>query len=172
MATLVVSDSSPLIGLAAAGVFEALRDLFENITVTRIVRNEIMAGEGMAGTAELSAAMREGWIRVAPAPLETWRFAELGAGEASTIAHALKLRADRAPPDAVLVLMDDALGRAQAAALGLEVVDLAGLLLRMKRAGLIDAVRPLLERLARRGFIVPESSIQNVLAAAGEGLTR
>jgi predicted nucleic acid-binding protein len=162
MAKLIAADSSPLIGLATAGVFDLVRPLFDTVTVTRIVRDEIMAGRGMPGAAELSAAMREGWVRVAPAPPETWRFAELGAGEASTIALALHRSSD------ALVLMDDALGRAQAAALGLEVADLPTVLVALKRAGLIDAVGPILERLARGGFILPEPAVLNALAAAGE----
>jgi predicted nucleic acid-binding protein len=155
-----------LIGLAAAGIFESLRPLFDTVTITRIVRDEIMAGRGLPGAEELSAAMREGWIRVAPAPLETWRFAELGAGEASTLALALE-RAESGLEN-VLLLMDDGLGRAQAEALGLEIADLPRVLLALKRAGLIDAVRPIFERLARRRFIVPERSIEQALAEAGE----
>jgi predicted nucleic acid-binding protein len=164
MASFVISDSSPLIGLAAAGVFDRLRELFDTVMITRIVLDEIMAGRGMPGADDLSAAMRAGWIRVAPAPAETWRFAELGAGEASTIALALECE----PSQEARVLMDDALGRAQAAALGLEVVDLPSLLLAFKRNGLVEDVRPIFERLARRGFVVPEASIRKVLAAAGE----
>jgi predicted nucleic acid-binding protein len=129
MARFVISDSSPLIGLAAAGVFDSLRQLFETVMITRIVLDEIMAGRGMRDADELSAAMRAGWIRVAPAPPETWRFPELGAGEASTIALALE------QPLEALVLMDDALGRTHAAALGLEVVDLPSLLLALKDIG-------------------------------------
>ncbi|HEU4618842.1 MAG TPA: hypothetical protein VFV10_12440 [Gammaproteobacteria bacterium] len=162
MPRFIAADSSPLIGLAAAGAFDLLRRLFGTVTVTRIVRDEIMAGRGMPGAAELSAAMREGWIRVAPAPLETWRFAELGAGEASTIALALEHAGD------ALVLMDDAAGRAQAAELRLEVAALADLLLAAKRAGLVDAVAPIFERLARRAFVVPEAEVRRTLEEAGE----
>jgi predicted nucleic acid-binding protein len=162
MDRLVAADASPLIGLAAADAFDLLCRLFGTVTITRTVRDEVMAGGTMPGAPELDAAMREGWLRVAPAPMETWRFAQLGAGEASTIALALQ------HGGSALVLMDDALGREQANALGLEVTDLAGLLLAAKRARLIDAVRPLLERLAARGFTLPGDSVRAALAAAGE----
>lgn len=162
MDKLVAADASPLIGLAAAGAFDLLRALYGTVTITRTVREEIGAGGSLPGSRELEAAMREGWLRVAPAPMETWKFADLGAGEASTIALALR------HGGACLVLMDDAAGRERAAALGLEVVDLPGLLLAAKRAGLIDRVGPLLERLSRRGFVVRREVVRTVLAEAGE----
>jgi len=50
----------------------------------------------------------------------------------------------------------------------LEVLDLAGLLLAAKRAGLVEAVRPLLTRLARRGFTLPKDARRALLRDAGE----
>src|SRR5688572_13269976 len=115
MPRFVAADASPLIGLAAAGVLAVLRELFGTVIITRLVKDEVTARGDRPGAQELDAAMREGWVRVAPAPLETWRFAEIDAGEASTIALA-------AQHEGALVLMDDALGRARASALGLEVL--------------------------------------------------
>jgi uncharacterized protein len=131
---LVAADASSLIGLAAADAFGVLRELFGTLTITRTVKDEVMAGGDLPGARELQAAMREGWIRVAPTPPETWSFPSLDAGEASTIALALQYGG------AALVLMDDELGRAQAAALGLEVIGLAELLLAAKRARLGDGL--------------------------------
>jgi predicted nucleic acid-binding protein len=162
MPRLIAADASPLIGLATAGAFELLRELFEIVTITRLVKDEVTARSELPGAPELEAAMRAGWIRVAPAPPDTWKFTQLDAGEASTIALAL------AHPGA-LVLMDDTLGRGQAALLGLEVLDLAGLLLAAQRAGLIERVHPLVERLARRGFVIPEDALRRLLAETGEG---
>jgi predicted nucleic acid-binding protein len=161
MPRLIAADASPLIGLATAGAFDLLRELFGTVTITRLVKDEVTARSELPGARELEAAMREGWIRVAPAPLDTWRFAQLDPGEASTIALALQR-------DGALVLMDDTLGREQAAALGLEVLDLAGLLLAAKRAQLIERVQPLVARLARRGFVIPEEALRTVLTDAGE----
>jgi predicted nucleic acid-binding protein len=161
MARFVAADASPLIGLATAGALHLLRDLFGTVTVTRLVKEEVTRRPDRPGAQELDAAMREGWVRVAPVSLETWRFEEIDAGEASTIALA-------AQHDGALVLMDDALGRAQAAKLGLEVLDLAGLLLAAKRARLVDAVQPLVARLARRGFTIPDDARRALLQAAGE----
>jgi predicted nucleic acid-binding protein len=161
MVRFVVADSSPLIGLATAGVFDAARRLFESLTITRLVKDEIEARAERPGARELDAAMRVGWIRVAPTPPATWRFEEIDAGEASTIALALE-------HDDALVLMDDALGRARAVALGLEVLDLTGVLLAAKRAAIIASVQPLVARLARRGFVIPDEARIGLLREAGE----
>jgi predicted nucleic acid-binding protein len=116
----VVADSSILIGLARAGGFERLRERFGTLTITRRVKDEVLAGTDLPGARELTAAMRAGWIRVAPTPLAAGEYPELGDGEASTLALALER-------NGALVLMDDAAGRECAAALGLQVLGLAEL---------------------------------------------
>lgn len=161
MARFVAADASPLIALAASGALDLLQELFETVTITRLVKDEVTGRGERPGASEVDAAMRTGWLRVAPAPPETWRLEGLDAGEASTIALA-------AAHDGALVLMDDALGRTQAAALGLEVLDVAGLLLAAKRAALIDSVEPILARLTRRGFTMPEEARRELLRDAGE----
>jgi len=158
----VVADASPLIGLAAAGAFALLRELYGTVTITRIVLEEVRAGGRLPGVEELEAALADGWLRVAPAPPETWRYAELDAGEASTIALALESRGEP------LVLMDDLRGRAVAESLGLPVADVPAVLLAAKAAGAIAQVRPHVDRLARRGFTLPQEAIRALLAAAGE----
>ena len=158
MDRLVAADSSPLIGLATADAFDLLRQLFGTVIITRLVKDEVTARGHLPGAQELKDAMREGWIRVAAAPPETWQFATLDAGEASTLALAQKRTG-------ALVLMDDALGREQAAALGIEVLDVAGLLLAAKSAGLIVSAQPFVARLARRGFTLPEAALRAVAAS-------
>ena len=161
MARFVAADASPLIGLATVEALELLRDLFGTVMITRLVKDEVTGEPDRPGARELDAAMRAGWLRVAPAPLETWQHKGIDAGEASTIALA-------AQHEDALVLMDDALGAAQAAACGLEVLGLAGLLLAAKRERLIDAVQPLVARLAGRGFTMPDDVRSALLREAGE----
>jgi predicted nucleic acid-binding protein len=158
---LIAADASPLIGMAAAGAFELLRDLYGTVTITKLVKDEVTGRADLPGARELDAAMRAGWIRVAATPPETWAYRDIDAGEASTIALALT------QPGA-LVLMDDVLGRARAHEAGLETVDVIGLLVAAKRARLIEGVRPVAERLARRGFTVPPEALRAALAEAGE----
>ena len=154
-----IADASPLIGLATAGCFEVLRDLYATVIVTHAVKDEIEAGGRRAGAAELDAALRAGWIRAAPTPMETWRLAELDTGEASVLALARPGH---------IVLMDDAAGRAEAEARGIEVQDTAAVLLAAKHAGLIERISPCFRRLAQKGFVVPEAAVAAALALAGE----
>lgn len=158
MARLIVADSSPLIGLATGGVFDELRPLYGALVITRIVKDEVTGRGDLPGAAELTAAMRSGWIRVAPAPPETWELTGLDAGEASTLALALK------QPHS-LVIMDDALGRERAAELALDVIDTAGVLLAMHAAGLVGPLQPIVARLTRRGFTLPDEAMRALSAA-------
>ncbi len=157
-AALVAADASPLIVLAAAECLDLLRALFGTVVVTRAVVDEVMAGDLRPGQAEVSAAMRAGWLRVAPTPLATWRLSGLDPGEASTLA----LVSEHA--GSALVLMDDALGRERAAALGIEAWDVADVLLRAKREGLVARIGPALTRLERKGFVLPEPRRRAALA--------
>ena len=85
---LVAADASPLIGPAAAGGFDLLRRLFGQLTVTDTVRDEVLAGGDLPGAAELAAAIRDGWIQVEHTPEAKAAFADLDAGESSTLTPA------------------------------------------------------------------------------------
>ena len=61
--TIVLSDASPLIGLAAAGCFEVLRELFDTVHITESVRKEVTARKHLPGAAETTRGIRSRWIR-------------------------------------------------------------------------------------------------------------
>ncbi len=159
---LVAADASPLIGLAAAGAFGLLKELIDRVTVTVAVRDEVLAGRDLTGARELKAAVREGWIRVVRNPAGFPAFPELGPGEATTLALASRHRGD------CLVLMDEPLGRARAAELGVAVTGLAGILLAAKRARIVKKIRPFFERLEVSDFRISNELIQAVLQLAAE----
>lgn len=158
----VVADASPLIGLATAGAFDLLRGLFGQIAVTAGVRDEVLAGGDLPGAPELAKAIREGWVRVEPEPADATEFPDLDAGEATTLALAI------AHDGPCLVLMDESLGRAHARAQGLNVTGLAGVLLAARNANLVDAVRPLLDRLKKSDFRLSRAVVRALLEQAGE----
>jgi len=159
---LVAADASPLIGLAATGAFHLLRTLFDQITVTATVRDEVLAGGRLPGAAELAEAIRDGWINVLDIRPDLAAFINLDAGEASTLTLAVR----HAGP--CLVLMDDPAGRSHAQRLGIAVTGLAGMLAAAKNARLTPSVRPLLERLRDSGFRLSAEIIRAILAKAGE----
>ena len=161
---LVAVDASPLIGLATAGAFGLLRDLFGVVTVTRIVCDEVVAGEGLPGAAELSDATNAGWVTVVDANPDVQAFPDLDDGESSTLVVARDHTGPR------LVVMDERLGRSHAGELGLSVVGVAGILIDARKQGLVGAVEPLLDRLERGGFRLAPDLVRIVLQRAGEGI--
>jgi len=159
---VVAIDASALIGLAKAGAFDLLRGVFETITVTCIVRDEVLAGEVPPGAQELTSAIEAGWVCVQNIEPDEETFADLDAGESSTLALA------HAHRGLCLVVMDERLGRLHAETLGIPVTGLAGILLQGKKEGLLDAVRPVLDELGRNGFRLSSTLVEAVLKEAGE----
>jgi hypothetical protein len=86
---------------------------------------------------------------------------DLDAGEASVIQLAL----DRGVQ---LVCIDEKLGRRQAEALGLRVAGTLGLLRKAKQVGIVDHVRPIIEKMRAEGVWYSESLVNTVLKSIGE----
>lgn len=159
---LVAVDASALIGLAKAGTFDLLRSLFETITVTSIVRDEVLAGEDLPGAQELTSAIEAGWVSLQDIEADEESFADLDAGESSTLTLA------RAHRGRCLAVIDERLAGSHPATLGIPVTGLAGILLQGKKEGLLDAVRPVLDELERNGFRLAGTVVEAVLKEAGE----
>jgi len=68
-----------------------------------------------------------------------------------------------------VVVLDDALARRVAESLNLPFTGTLGLLLDAKKLGLIEAVRPHLDRLQALRFHLSAQARSNVLELAGEG---
>jgi predicted nucleic acid-binding protein len=64
--------------------------------------------------------------------------------------------------------MDEVAARAIAQGLGLRYTGTLGVLLKAKAAGLIPAIRPLLERLIEQAFYLSEALSREMLFLAGE----
>jgi uncharacterized protein len=160
--TIVLSDASPLIGLAAAGCFEVLRELFDTVHITESVRKEVTARKHLPGAAETTRGIRSHWIRRLLDPRSRLAFPTLDAGEVTTLHAAVRF----GPPS--LVLLDDGAARAEARALGITVTGTAGILLAARRRELIRAVRPCIDRLMAAGFRISPGVIKAILNEAGE----
>ncbi len=86
---------------------------------------------------------------------------DLGPGETEVLMLALEL------PEAIVVL-DDALARRVADTLGIRLTGTLGLLLDAKKAGLIPAVKPVLDQLQALRFRLAPYTRLAVLRLAGE----
>jgi len=154
----IVSNASPLIGIARIDKLDLLRQLYGELVISEAVWHEVVVkGAGQPGAEAIEAAS---WIRkaqVANLALVQGLSLELDAGEAESIALALEVGAEA-------LLMDERLGRETARHLGLRYVGLIGILLEAKRRGLVDRVEPLLKALrTQAGFRISDELYERVL---------
>jgi predicted nucleic acid-binding protein len=160
---IVVSNTTPLIGLAIIRRFELLEQLFGRIYIPQAVYDEaVTAGREKGGAKqEVSSAAWIETIQVQDRLAVEVLLDELDLGEAETIVLARELRAD-------WVLMDEKKGRRKVTELGLSRVGTVGILLKAKQAGFLPQIRPDLEQLHRHGFNISQRVIDAVLRQAGE----
>jgi uncharacterized protein len=159
----VVSNSSPLVGLARIGKLELLQALYTNLTVPEAVWQEVVvAGSDQPGADQVREA---DWIQrwvVTNRQLVRALQQDLDAGEAEAIALALETEAD-------LLLIDDRLGRNSAHHLGITYVGVIGVIVEAKHKGFIATVKPELNLLRDiAGFRISDRLYTRILQDEGE----
>jgi uncharacterized protein len=160
---IVVSNSSPLISLAAIGRLELLHELYGTITIPRAVHHEVaIQGIERPGAVEIQTLDWFVCRDVTDPNVVTALEGKLDRGEAEAIALAAELQAD-------LLLMDERLGRTEAARFGLRFVGILGVLIEAKRRGLLQRIEPILDELHHdAGFYMNEALRARVLQESGE----
>ena len=161
MARLVLSDASPLIGLAIVRGLEWLQPLFGEVWLPTQVQNEVLAGGVPRGAEEIRAAIAAGWLRVWQAPFAEVELPDLDEGEAACIRIALAHQAR--PGHQALLLMDERAGRAVAAEHGLRVAGTAAVIGMARKAHLMPSAR---------GAFEPKNSSYRGAESAGGGVGR
>lgn len=162
---IVVSDTSPLSGLAIAGYLSLLPQLYGRVIIPVAVADELKRGG--QDEPRITEVLAPDWIEVRQpqdlALVEALQVEHnLDRGESEAIALALELKADE-------LLIDERLGRREASRLGLSITGLLGILLVAKRRGLIGEIRPVVNALIdEAGFRVSSQLYAEVLAVAGE----
>lgn len=156
---IVVSNTTPLIGLVSVQQFSLLRTLFSEIHIPQAVYNEAY----LAGSVKYPIPAAD-WIKVASVKdrlaVEVL-LDELDLGEAETIVLARELNAD-------WVLMDERKGRRKLDQLGVKKVGTLGILLKAKQLGLLPTIKSSVEALHQQGFSLSQIVIDAVLEQAGE----
>jgi len=163
---LVISDSSTLIHLSAIGWLDLLQAFFQRVTIPPAVWREVVElGGGRAGADQVAQARQAGWIGVTePTDTALLRLLkrDLDDGEAEAIALCLELGAE-------LLLVDETDARQIAELYELPKTGTIGLLIRARREGIIDLLRPELDRLLQQGnFWISEPLYHRALEAVGE----
>jgi predicted nucleic acid-binding protein len=163
---VVVSNSSPLIYLAALSDFGMLQRLFGTIQIPPAVWSEIVdQGAGLPGREAARQAAAEGWLQITAlrAPAEPIKSSgrTLHLGETEVIRLAEQLRAD-------VLLMDDRLAVIYARSRGFRVAPTIAIYIEAKRRRLLHSVKERVDHLRAAGFRLTDADYRAVLAAAGE----
>lgn len=164
---IVVSDTSPLSGLAIVGYLCLLKQLYQRVLIPPAVLDELVRGG--EDDERIALVLSLDWIEIQQPTnsqlVETLESdCNLDRGEAEAIALAVELGADE-------LLIDERLGRREALRLGLSITGLLGILLVAKRRELVKAIRPVMDDLiAQAGFRVSNQLYIEVLEAAAESL--
>jgi len=159
---LVLSDASPLIALALVERLDLLRSLFGEISITEIVKAEVLGDGSKPGTASIAAAVQAAWLRVIPDAWPLPQFPALDEGEASILRAAINLGVP------CLVLIDERAGRAVAKELGVAMAGTVGLIVLAKKRGLIPSARAAFAELLEKDFRIGAEMIRAALVQAGE----
>jgi len=158
---VAIADSGPLISLARINQHELLPRLFSKILVPLEVWNEVtVKGKGLPGAHEISHAT---WIAIQKPDSQLVRPLSilLDIGESEVIALAQTM------PDCI-ILLDDSRARKIAMRLNIKQIGTVGLLLRAKRMGLVEKIKPHLDSLIENGIYIRQKLIDAVLSDAGE----
>ena len=149
--TIIIADASCLIALSNIGELELLQEIYQEIVITPEVRDEF--GEDLPD-----------WILVeAVSDKEKMEILEmqLDKGESSAIVLALEKK------DSLLII-DEKRGRAIAKKMGMKITGILGVIIKAKEQGLIDAVKPLIEKLEIVGFRISEKLKNQILKRVNE----
>lgn len=157
----VICDTSVLQYLHQLDLLHILPSLATNVFVPAAVVEEIEVG--IEHQVDLPRLKEIEWIRVeTPQAITALPLvADLGPGEAQVLMLALER-------PGTVALLDDGLARRVASLLDIPMTGTLGLLLDSKKAGLISAVKPLLDELQRLNFRLDADTRRIVLKLANE----
>jgi predicted nucleic acid-binding protein len=156
----VVSNSTPLIVFSRANQLRLFEKLFGKVIIPSAVHREILVqGVGKPGVGRLQNLT---WLEMKPVTKSSAGLSSsLDAGEAEAIRLAIELNAD-------FILLDDRLGRREAARSGIRAMGTIGVLQLAKAAGFILTIKPELDLMMQNGFYVSEPLYTQALKDAGE----
>ena len=162
--SVVIADAGPLIALSRIGKLDLLEQIFQQVTITNTVRDEVLDNDHCKGKATVLEAIRAGWINVQNIDMTGWKTINTGvdAGEASAIYLA------RQAPDNTLLIIDDQAGRAEAKYQKITIIGTAAVIGMAKMQGYILSAKDVLYALRDEGYYIGDAIIEVVLRDVGE----
>jgi len=158
-----ITDSSPLIALAAVGEAHLLTEIPDELIVPEGVAAEVLDGppEDSARHLVESGFGQRSIPRAIPPRLFAWG---LGRGETDALALRLEMGVGT-------VVIDDLAARKCAAALGVPMMGTLAVVVRAKRLGRIRSAAEIFHALRRVDFRIGDATARKVLEAVGESWT-
>ncbi len=160
---IIISDTSALSALLRLGYLDIMPNLFGEVIISDKVFSELEALDAL--NINMEPLLTANWLKIKTATsgtLLSYLSKILDAGEAHSIALSVELDADR-------LIIDERKGRRVAEGLQIKCMGLGGVLVRAKDEGLIDVVKPILDRLQGEiGFYMSQRLRNSVLALANE----
>lgn len=160
---IVVSDSTPLIGLASIGRLPLLQEIFGEIYIPQAVYDETVTYGRVEGSAKQDVD-NASWIHVVQVQdrlAVNILLDEMDLGEVEAIVLAGEMKAE-------WVLMDERKGRRKLTQLDIPKIGTIGILLKSKQIGLISNLKHEIEVLQKTGFSISQSVVDEVLKIAQE----
>ena len=151
MPDVVISDASCLIILDKIKKVDILKGLYQNIITTPEVASEF------GNPLPLWIGVKESTDKKYQKVLET----SIDAGEASAIALSLDYREP-------LLLLDDLKARKMAKKLGLVFTGTLGVLVKARKSGLIEELKPVINLIRETDFRLSDAIIDEILKEVGE----
>jgi predicted nucleic acid-binding protein len=151
MPKVIISDTSCLIILNNIGELDLLRRLYKTVIITQDILSEY--GEKLPEWIEVQQAKdpyRQQLLEM-----------QIDKGEASAIALALEI-------DDNIVILDDWKARKLAERLGLSITGTLGVIIRAKNTGVINSIKPYLDKIRETNFRISEELEQIALQEANE----
>ena len=162
--TVVIADAGPLIALSRIEKLDLLQQLFQQVTITTTVREEILENDHCKSKVTVVKAIKAGWIKVRSVNMEGWKTINTGvdAGEASAIYLALQT------PDSTLLIIDDQAGRAEAKYHKITLIGTAAVIGMAKMQGYIPSAGDVLHALREAGYYIGDAIVERVLREINE----
>ena len=151
MHKVVISDASTIIGLQNINHLDILKSLYQNISITSIVSQEV--GNDLPEWITIDDSYDEN--------IYNSLIKRLDNGEASSIALAVVNKG-------CLLIVDEKKGRDEAKQLGINITGVIGVVMRAKKEGEIKSGKELLDKLINIGFRISDKIYHLALEQMGE----
>lgn len=161
---IVIADAGPIIALSRISKLHIFHRLFQQVVITKTVRDEILDNDHHLGKSAIKEAINAGWIQVKAVDLMEWKPVNVGvdAGESSAIFLACQSN------EPTLLIIDDQAGRAEACYHHIAIIGTAAAIGIAKEQGIINSARDVLMEMCDAGYYIGASIIKTVLDDIGE----